>query len=84
MYILIHYNARVADPNVYVLVWCERKHTLCKDFLFAYINPINFKLMKREKQEKMTYETPQLEVFEVEVEKGFAVSTPDLDDTVWP
>ena len=25
--------------------------------------------MKREKQEKMTYETPQLEVFEVEVEK---------------
>ncbi len=53
--------------------------------LFVYIiNPINFKLMKREKQEKMTYETPQLEVFEVEVEKGFAVSTPDLEDTVWP
>lgn len=40
--------------------------------------------MKREKQEKMTYETPQLEVFEVEVEKGFATSPPNLDDTDWP
>ena len=40
--------------------------------------------MKREKQEKMTYETAQLYDLEVKVEKVFAVSTPDLEDTVWP
>lgn len=40
--------------------------------------------MKREEHAKMAYEAPQLEVFEVEVEKGFAISPPDLDDTDWP
>ena len=40
--------------------------------------------MKREERATKAYEAPQLEVFEVEVEKGFATSPPDLDDTDWP
>lgn len=41
--------------------------------------------MKSKEQEAMVaYEAPQVEVIEVEVEKGFAVSNPSpLDDTVW-
>ena len=37
--------------------------------------------MKALKKER-TYETPQVEIIEVEVEKGFAVSDPDGDPTV--
>ena len=41
--------------------------------------------MKSKEQETMVaYEAPQVEVIEVEVEKGFAVSDPNpLDDTAW-
>ena len=42
--------------------------------------------MKGKEQEAMVaYEAPQVEVIEVEVEKGFAVSDPTpLQDTPWP
>lgn len=30
-----------------------------------------------------TYESPKIEIIEVEVEKGFAVSTPDYIDRPW-
>ena len=40
--------------------------------------------MKREERMSVAYEAPQVEVIEVEVEKGFAVSNPNpLDDTAW-
>lgn len=40
--------------------------------------------MKREERMSVAYEAPQVEVIEVEVEQGFAVSNPSpLDDTVW-
>ena len=40
--------------------------------------------MKREEQQMVAYEAPQVEVIEVEVEKGFAVSDPaPLQDTPW-
>ena len=34
--------------------------------------------------EFLDYEAPQVEVIEVEVEKGFANSVPPLDNTPWP
>ena len=40
--------------------------------------------MKREERIWMAYEAPQVEVIEVEVEKGFANSVPPLDNTPWP
>ena len=40
--------------------------------------------MKIEERMSVAYEAPQVEVIEVEVEQGFAVSNPSpLDDTVW-
>ena len=40
--------------------------------------------MKREERMSVAYEAPHVEVIEVEVEQGFAVSNPSpLDDTVW-
>jgi len=40
--------------------------------------------MKREERMSVAYEAPQVEVIEVEVEKGFAVSDPTpLQDTTW-
>ena len=33
--------------------------------------------------EFLDYEAPQVEVIEVEVEKGFANSVPPLEDTPW-
>ena len=40
--------------------------------------------MKREERMSVAYEAPQVEVIEVEVEKGFAVSDPaPLQDTPW-
>ena len=40
--------------------------------------------MKREERIWMAYEAPQVEVIEVEVEQGFAVSDPaPLQDTPW-
>ena len=40
--------------------------------------------MKREERIWMAYEAPQVEVIEVEVEKGFAVSDPTpLQDITW-
>ena len=39
--------------------------------------------MKREERIWMAYEAPQVEVIEVEVEKGFAKSISPLDDTTW-
>ena len=40
--------------------------------------------MKREERMSVAYEAPQVEVIEVEVEQGFAVSDPDpLQDTPW-
>ena len=40
--------------------------------------------MKREERIWMAYEAPQVEVIEVEVEQGFALSDPaPLDDTTW-
>ncbi len=40
--------------------------------------------MKREERIWMAYEAPQVEVIEVEVEQGFAVSDPTpLQDTPW-
>ena len=41
--------------------------------------------MKREERMSVAYEAPQVEVIEVEVEQGFAVSDPaPLQDTPWP
>ena len=40
--------------------------------------------MKREERMSVAYEAPQVEVIEVEVEKGFANSVPPLDNTPWP
>jgi len=41
--------------------------------------------MKSKEQETMVaYEAPQVEVIEVEVERGFASSVPPLDETPWP
>jgi len=34
--------------------------------------------MKREEQQMVAYEAPQVEVIEVEVEKGFAASIDDM------
>jgi hypothetical protein len=39
--------------------------------------------MKREERMSVAYEAPQVEVIEVEVEKGFANSISPLDDTTW-
>ena len=39
--------------------------------------------MKREERMLVAYEAPQVEVIEVEVEKGFANSISPLDDTTW-
>ena len=40
--------------------------------------------MKREERMSVAYEAPQVEVIEVEVEQGFALSDPaPLDDTPW-
>ena len=40
--------------------------------------------MKREERMSVAYEAPQVEVIEVEVERGFAVSDPaPLQDTPW-
>ena len=40
--------------------------------------------MKREERMSVAYEAPQVEVIEVEVEQGFAVSDPaPLQDTLW-
>ena len=40
--------------------------------------------MKKEEQQMVAYEAPQVEVIEVEVEQGFALSDPaPLDDTPW-
>jgi len=40
--------------------------------------------MKREERMSVAYEAPQVEVIEVEVEQGFAVSDPaPLQDTPW-
>ena len=39
--------------------------------------------MKREQRMSVAYEAPQVEVIEVEVEKGFANSISPLDDTPW-
>ena len=40
--------------------------------------------MKQEEKTLVAYEAPQVEVIEVEVEKGFAVSDPTpLQDTTW-
>ena len=40
--------------------------------------------MKREERIWMAYEAPQVEIIEVEVEKGFAVSDPTpLQETPW-
>lgn len=40
--------------------------------------------MKREERMSVVYEAPQVEVIEVEVEQGFAVSDPaPLQDTPW-
>ena len=40
--------------------------------------------MKREERMSVAYEAPQVEVIEVEVEQGFAVSAPaPLQDTPW-
>ena len=40
--------------------------------------------MKREELMSVAYEAPQVEVIEVEVERGFAVSDPaPLQDTPW-
>ena len=39
--------------------------------------------MKREERIWMAYEAPQVEVIEVEVEKGFANSISPLDDEEW-
>ena len=40
--------------------------------------------MKREERMSVAYEAPQVEVIEVEVEQGFAVSDPaPLQDTTW-
>ena len=40
--------------------------------------------MKREERMSVAYEAPQIEVIEVEVEKGFAVSDPTpLQETPW-
>ena len=48
-------------------------------------NNLNIYLtMKREERMSVAYEAPQVEVIEVEVEKGFAVSDPaPLQDTPW-
>ena len=40
--------------------------------------------MKREERMSVAYEAPQVEVIEVEVEQGFALSDPaPLDDIPW-
>ena len=40
--------------------------------------------MKREERMSVAYEAPQVDVIEVEVERGFAVSDPaPLQDTPW-
>ena len=39
--------------------------------------------MKREERMSVAYEAPQVEVIEVEVEKGFANSISPLDDESW-
>ena len=39
--------------------------------------------MKREERMSVAYEAPQVEVIEVDVEKGFANSISPLDDTTW-
>ena len=39
--------------------------------------------MKQEEKTLVAYEAPQVEVIEVEVEKGFSNSISPLDDTTW-
>ena len=34
-------------------------------------------------EKKMNYTPPTVEIFEVEIEKGFANSIPDLEEDVW-
>lgn len=60
--------------------------TFCMPVLMMIDNNLNIYLaMKREERMSVAYEAPQVEVIEVEVEQGFAVSDPaPLQDTPWP